>query len=59
MALHPYPPSTATLPAGQLRPDTSRRRRVVEAVAFVAVWVAAGYLLPVSDNGYLCSWVSR
>lgn len=53
MALHPSPPSTATLPAGRLRPDTSRRRRVVEAVAFVAVWVAAGYLLPVSDNGYL------
>ena len=33
--------------------DTSRRRRIVEAVAFVAVWVAAGYLLRLSANGYL------
>lgn len=32
---------------------TSRRRRVIEVGAFVAVWVAAGYLLPVSSNGYL------
>src|SRR6476620_3528485 len=31
----------------------SRRRRVVEAVAFVAVWVAAGYLLRLSSNPYL------
>jgi membrane protease YdiL (CAAX protease family) len=31
----------------------SRRRRVIEAVAFVAVWVAAGYLLRLSSNAYL------
>lgn len=45
--------ATATLPASQLRPDTSRRRRTIEAVAFVAIWVAAGYLLPISSNAYL------
>ncbi|WP_088288262.1 CPBP family intramembrane glutamic endopeptidase [Kineosporia sp. A_224] len=28
-------------------------RRTLEATAFVAVWVAAGYLLPVTSNGYL------
>lgn len=36
--------------------STTRRsgpRRAVEAVAFVGVWVAAGYLLPLSSNGYL------
>ena len=33
--------------------DTTRRRRVVEVVAFVAVWVVAGYALPISSNGYL------
>lgn len=31
----------------------SKRRRSVEAGAFVAVWITAGYLLPVSGNGYL------
>ncbi len=31
----------------------SRGRRLVEAVTFVAVWVAAGYLLRLSANGYL------
>lgn len=35
------------------RPESSRRRRVLESIAFVAVWVAAGYLLPVDANGYL------
>jgi membrane protease YdiL (CAAX protease family) len=29
------------------------RRRSIEAGAFVAVWVTAGYLLPLSSNGYL------
>jgi membrane protease YdiL (CAAX protease family) len=28
-------------------------RRKAEAIAFVAVWVAAGYLLPISSNVYL------
>ncbi len=37
----------------QHRPESSRRRRVIEGLAFVAVWVAAGYLLPVGSNGYL------
>ena len=31
----------------------SRRRRVIEAVAFVAMWVAAGYLFDLSSNAYL------
>jgi membrane protease YdiL (CAAX protease family) len=31
----------------------SRRRRITEVTAFVAVWVAVGYLLPISSNGYL------
>jgi len=34
-------------------PGRTRRRRYVEAGAFVAVWVTAGYLLPLSSNGYL------
>jgi membrane protease YdiL (CAAX protease family) len=45
--------TSATPRAGAQRPVTSRRRRVIEAVGFVAVWMVAGYLLPVSSNGYL------
>lgn len=33
--------------------DSSRRRRLVEAVAFVAVWMTIGYLFRLSANGYL------
>jgi membrane protease YdiL (CAAX protease family) len=33
--------------------DATRRRRIIEVVAFVALWVAAGYALPISSNGYL------
>ncbi len=32
---------------------SSARRRALEATTFVGLWVAAGYLLPVSSNGYL------
>jgi membrane protease YdiL (CAAX protease family) len=39
------PPRDRTVP--------SRRRRIIESLAFVAVWVSAGYLLPISSNGYL------
>jgi len=46
-------PSTAPDPTVRPAAHTCRRRRVIEAGAFVAVWVAAGYLLPVSSNGYL------
>ena len=35
------------------RPDASQRRRAVEAITFVAVWIAAGYVLPISSDGYL------
>lgn len=41
-------PSPGRRPAG-----ASGSRRLVEAGAFVAVWVTAGYLLPVDSNGYL------
>jgi len=39
--------------AGRLPPDRSSRRRTVEAVAFVGVWVVAGYLLQLSSDAYL------
>ena len=32
---------------------TSGRRRAIEAAAFVAVWMTAGWLLPIDSNGYL------
>ena len=32
-------------------PGTSRRRRVAEATAFVAVWITAGYLLHLPNTG--------
>jgi membrane protease YdiL (CAAX protease family) len=44
--------SSRTGPAALL-PVRTRRRRCVEAAAFVAAWVTAGYLLPLSSNGYL------
>lgn len=46
MAVSPTAP--AALSAGR-----SRRRRCVEAGALVTVWMTAGYLLPLSSNGYL------
>jgi membrane protease YdiL (CAAX protease family) len=46
-------PQTTTNTTTERRGDTSRRRRLVEAVAFVAVWVAVGYLFRLSVNGYL------
>ncbi len=52
MTLHTNPRTTAHATSGQ-RPDTSKRRRAIEAVAFVATWVTAGYLLGLSSNGYL------
>lgn len=38
---------------GNPDPSSSRRRRILESVAFVGLWVVAGYLLPISSNGYL------
>jgi membrane protease YdiL (CAAX protease family) len=35
------------------RPDSSQRRRAVEAVAFVATWVTAGYVLRLGSSAYL------
>ena len=54
MTLHTGPhASTIPFSSGQ-RPDTSRRsQRLSEAVGFVAIWVAAGYLLRLNSNGYL------
>jgi hypothetical protein len=45
--------TTTTALAGTGRPDASPRRRTAEAIAFVAVWMAAGYLLPISSDGSL------
>lgn len=42
-----------TRPTATRDHDTTRRRRITEAIVFVAVWVAAGYLLPVSSNSFL------
>jgi membrane protease YdiL (CAAX protease family) len=42
---------TTFVRAGQ--PSSSQRRRAAEAIAFVAVWMAAGHLLPISSDGYL------
>jgi len=52
MTLH-IAQTTATARAGTRLPDPSQRRRAAEAIAFVAVWMAAGYLLPISSDGYL------
>lgn len=46
--VHPRPRRSAARVGG-----ASRRRRIVEVIAFVAVWVTAGYVLPISSNGYL------
>ena len=58
MSLHDTPTSTAprssaALPAAKGRAGASQGRRVAEAVGFVAVWVAAGYLLRLGSNAYL------
>lgn len=45
--------TTAPAPAGHPATEHSGRCRAAEAGAFVAVWVAVGYLLPLSSNGYL------
>jgi hypothetical protein len=53
MAVQPSTFSTTSHTAGRLHPDRSSRRRTVEAVAFVGVWVVAGYLLHLSSDAYL------
>lgn len=53
MALHPPQPSIPIQPYRMVHPTASRRRRNTEATAFVAVWMVAGYVLPVDSNGYL------
>ncbi len=45
-------PPSATTHLG-VAAEGSRRRRLVEAFGFVAVWVALGFLLPGSDESYL------
>jgi membrane protease YdiL (CAAX protease family) len=46
-------PGTTSRTAGRLFPDRSSRRRTMEAVAFVGVWMTAGYLLQLSSDAYL------
>jgi hypothetical protein len=53
MTTHLSPRSAVTRAAGQLHPNTPRRRRSIEVVAFVGIWAAAGYLLSIDANGYL------
>lgn len=53
MTLPVGPPATDSPAAAVRRPGPSRHRRVAEAIAFVAVWMSAGYLLPLSSDGYL------
>ncbi|GAB3436084.1 hypothetical protein GCM10027517_05660 [Phycicoccus ginsengisoli] len=54
MNVNAYSPPSILHRSGSLdRATRSRRRRVVEAVAFVAVWVAAGFVLGLSSNAYL------
>jgi membrane protease YdiL (CAAX protease family) len=45
--------STSAFVRGAAGRHTSQRRRAAEAVAFVALWVTAGYLLRLSSNAYL------
>ena len=53
MALQLSTKATAPHPADRPHPDRSSRRRTVEAVAFVGVWMMAGYLLQLSSDAYL------
>lgn len=54
-------PSSRKPDSVRLRPPTregwavgaTRRRRIMEVVVFVVVWVAAGYVLPITSDGYL------
>lgn len=45
-------PSTV-MRSNDTRQVPQRRRRTVDGVAFVAIWVTLGYLLPVTDESYL------
>jgi membrane protease YdiL (CAAX protease family) len=51
MTLQPARSSTTTRP--NQWDQVGSRRRSIEAAAFVAVWMMAGYLLPIDSNGYL------
>ena len=53
MTAHTSPSVRLTKHAPVQRASTSQRRRVLEAVAFIAVWMSAGYLLGLSSNAYL------
>lgn len=44
---------TGTREVRQVEHTGSRRRRTFEATALVAVWMTAGWLLPIDSNGYL------
>lgn len=53
MAVQPSTLRTTSQRAGRLYRHRSSRRRTVEAVAFVGVWMMAGYLLQLSSDAYL------
>ena len=53
MAVQPSTLRTTSQIAGRLYSGRSSRRRTVEAVAFVGVWMMAGYLLHLGSDAYL------
>src|SRR5690349_16378682 len=53
MAVQPSTLRVTSQTAGRLYPDRSSRRRTMEAVAFVGVWMLAGYLLQLGSDAYL------
>ncbi|WP_256796268.1 CPBP family intramembrane glutamic endopeptidase [Terrabacter sp. Ter38] len=46
-------PQTGSHPVAASAPGRSRRRRIAEAIGFVAVWMVAGFALHLPSNGYL------
>lgn len=52
MTIHTSPHANTPRASGQ-RNEASQRRRVIDAVAFVTVWVTAGYVLRLNSNAYL------
>jgi membrane protease YdiL (CAAX protease family) len=46
-------PQTGSRPVAAPSPGRSRRRRIAEAIGFVAAWMVAGFALHLPSNGYL------
>lgn len=52
-AVRSAPRSVPVLSPSAGPPGASQRRRMMDATAFIAAWVVAGYVLPIGSNGYL------